>query len=193
MSDSKNTFWKVLSGLAIVVLAIVVLTSVFSSKNASVGGDFHSTRVDFAQGISVNGTTVISNTGAITSTAGLTSSSATAGVGYATGAGCSVTQLTNRTTGVTCTGVSGQITTNNASLAAETAAEFTVTDTSVAIGDVVNVAVQSGTNGGATDVLVSTVANGSFKVKLINDNAAAGTAETGAVILNFAVMKAVAL
>ena len=37
---------------------------------------------------------------------GITSSSASAGIGYATGAGSSVTQITNRSTGVTVTGVS---------------------------------------------------------------------------------------
>jgi len=139
----------------------------------------------------VNATTV--NTDAVVATAGITSSGATgAGIGYATGAGGAVTQATNRTTGVTLSKLTGQITTNNASLAAEAAAEFTVTNTAVAIGDVVVVAQQSGSNGGNTDVYVSTVANGSFKIKVANNNAAAGTAETGAIIINFAVIKAVA-
>lgn len=112
--------------------------------------------------------------------------------GYATGAGGSVTQATNRTTGVTVNALSGQITTNTASLAAEAAAEFTVTNSKVAVGDVVVVSQQSGSNGGNTDVFVSTVADGSFKIKVANNNAAAGTAETGAIIINFAVVKAVA-
>jgi hypothetical protein len=125
-------------------------------------------------------------------TAGLTSSGATgAGIGYATGAGGAVTQITNRTTGVTLSKLSGTITTDTTSLAAETAAEFTVTNTTVAIGDVVVVAIQSGSNGGNTSVFVSTVAAGSFKIKVANNNAAAGTAETGAIIINFAVIKAV--
>lgn len=115
-----------------------------------------------------------------------------AGFGYPTGQGSTVTQATNRTTGVTISKLCGQITTNNASLAAEAAAEFTVTNTLVAINDVVVVSIQSGTNGGNTDVFVSTVANGSFKIKVANNNAAAGTAETGAIIINFAVIKAVA-
>jgi hypothetical protein len=114
-----------------------------------------------------------------------------ASLGYATGDGGAVTQATNRTTGVTVNTLSGQITTNNASLAAEAAAEFTVTNSQVAIGDVVAVSIQSGTNGGNTDVFVSTVAAGSFNIKVANNNAAAGTAETGAIIINFAVIKAV--
>lgn len=124
---------------------------------------------------------------------GITSSGATgAGIGYATGAGGAVTQATNRTTAVTINTLAGQITTNNASLAAEAAAEFTVNNSTVAIGDVVVVAIQSGTNGGNTNVFVSTVADGSFKIKVANNNAAAGTAETGAIIINYAVIKSVA-
>lgn len=122
---------------------------------------------------------------------GITSSSPTAGIGYATGAGGSVTQATNRSTGVTVSKTSGSITTDTTSLAAEAAATFTVTNTSVAVGDVVVVAQRSGSNGGNTDVFVSTVAAGSFAITVANNNAAAGTAETGAIIINFAVIKAV--
>ena len=126
-------------------------------------------------------------------TGGITSSGPTGtGIGYATGAGGAVTQITSRTTGVTLSKLSGKITTDTTSLASEAAAEFTVTNTTVALGDVVVVAIQSGTNGGNTDVFVSTVAAGSFKIKVANNNAAGGTAETGAIIINFAVIKAVA-
>lgn len=113
------------------------------------------------------------------------------GIGYSAGVGAAVTQATNRTTGVTINALCGAITTNNASLAAEAAAEFTVTNDKVAIGDVPTVAQRSGSNGGNTDVFVSTVADGSFKIKVANNNPAAGTAETGAIIINFAVVRAV--
>ena len=121
----------------------------------------------------------------------ITSSSSTAGIGYATGAGSTVTQATNRTTGVTINTVTGAITTNTASLAAEAAAAFVVTNSSVAIGDTVVVSQRSGSNGGNTNVYVSAVAAGSFTITVANNNAAAGTAETGAIIINFAVIKAV--
>lgn len=112
-------------------------------------------------------------------------------LGFATGAGGAVTQGTDRTTGVTLNKPCGTITTHTASLAAEAAAEFTVTNSMVAIGDVPVVAIQSGTNGGNTHAFVSTVAAGSFKIKVANNNAAAGTAETGAILINFIVHKAV--
>lgn len=128
----------------------------------------------------------------VATTAGLTSSGATgAGIGYTTGAGGTVTQITSRTTGVTLSKLCGSIQTDTSSLAAETAAEFTVTNTTVAVGDIVCVSIRSGTNGGNTDVIVSTVASGSFKLKVCNNNASGGTAETGAIIINFAVIKAV--
>ena len=101
----------------------------------------------------------------------------------------SVTQATSRTTGVTVTTMAGSITTNNASLAAEAAAAFVVTCAAVAIGDVVLVCQRSGAVGVMTDVAVSAVAAGSFTINVMNNNPAAGVAETGAIILNYSVIK----
>lgn len=127
----------------------------------------------------------------ITGAAGLRSSSPSKGIGYATGAGGAVTQATNRATGVTLNTVSGTITTHNASLAGLASADFIVTNSAVAIGDVVAVSIQSGSNGGGTIVSVATVAAGSFTIRVSNNNAAAGTAETGPILINFAIIKAV--
>ncbi len=112
-------------------------------------------------------------------------------LGYAPGQGSTVTQATNRTTGVTLSKLCGQITTNNASLAAEGTADFVVTNTNVVSTDVVVVSVQSGTNSGGTIVTVTAVANGSFTIRVHNGNVASGTAETGAIVINFAVIKSV--
>lgn len=114
------------------------------------------------------------------------------GYGAGNGSGSTVTQATNRTTGVTLNTVTGQITTNTASLAAEAAATFTVTNSKVELGDVPIVAIQSGTNSGNTTAAVVVVAAGSFQIQIANNNVAAGTAETGAIIINFALIKAVA-
>jgi hypothetical protein len=127
---------------------------------------------------------------AMASSAGITSSSATAGIGYSTGAGAAVTQITNRSTGVTVTGVSGAITTDSTSLAAGAEATFTVTNTSVAVGDVVVISARSGQTAGTSVPIVSAVAAGSFDITLTNLHAS--TADTGAMIINFAVIKAVA-
>jgi hypothetical protein len=168
------------------------MSYLFENQNPAVRANGFNTAkaATFTSTVAVTGATTAAS---VAVTGGLTSSGATgAGIGYATGAGGAVTQATNRTTGVTLSTLAGQITTNNASLAAEAAAEFTVTNTAVAIGDVVVVSIQSGTNGGNTVAFVSVVAAGSFNIKVANNNAAAGTAETGAIIINFAVIKSVA-
>ncbi len=112
-------------------------------------------------------------------------------LGYATGAGSTVTQATSRATGVTINALCGQITTNSTSLAAEASAVFTVTNSKVEAADVINVCVASGSVALNTDIIVSAVAAGSFAITVVNGNVAAGTAETGAIVINFAVFKSV--
>ncbi len=124
-------------------------------------------------------------TGALSASSSLKSSSASAGVGYATGAGCAITQGTNRTTGVTCTGVSGAITLVSGAGSA-TPASFTVTDTSVAATDVVHISQKSGTD--LYEVFVTAVADGSFQVTYFTT----GGTTTEQPVFNFAVIKAVA-
>lgn len=125
----------------------------------------------------------------ISCAAGITSTSATAGIGYATGAGGTVTQATSRTTGVTINKVCGQITTHTASLAAGASAKFTVTNSAVAATDGVLLTIASGTTTDATVVRVQSVAAGSFTI--VVDNTHASTAETGAIVINFQVFKGV--
>jgi hypothetical protein len=75
----------------------------------------------------------------ITSGAGLTSTSPTGGVGYATGAGGSVTQLTSKVTGVTLNKICGIITTANDSLASGSTAVFLLNNSTIGATDMVNV------------------------------------------------------
>ena len=104
--------------------------------------------------------------------------------------GSTVTQATNRTTGVTINALSGQITTNTASLAAETAAVFTVTNSACAADDIPIIAIAGGSNGGNTTIAVTTIAAGSFQITVANQNASGGTAETGAIVITFLIQKA---
>jgi hypothetical protein len=111
------------------------------------------------------------------------------GIGYADGAGGSVTQATNRTTGVTVNALCGTITTNNTSLAAEAAASFVVKNSTVKVRDGVILTQAGGAVGVMTTVEVIAVADGQFSIAVMNGNAAAGTAETGAIRINFQVIK----
>lgn len=111
----------------------------------------------------------------------------TAAIGYVTGAGGAVTQLTNRTTAVTLNTLCGKITTSNASLAALATAKFTVNNSQVAAEDVVVASIVSGTTTDFTHVKVQSVGAGVFTI--VVHNAHAVTAETGAIVINFAVVK----
>jgi hypothetical protein len=112
------------------------------------------------------------------------------GFGYGAGAGSTVSQATDRTTGVTINALSGAITTQATSLATAAEVSFTVTNSKVAIGDVVLACIRSGpTTLGSTWVSVTAVAAGSFQLTL--GNLHASTADTGAAIINFIVIKAV--
>lgn len=137
-------------------------------------------------------TLVTPNIGAATGTsltaAGLIkSSSATAGIGYATGAGGTVTQATSKSTGVTLNTATGQITLNNAALASDTTVSFTLTNSAIA----------------TTDILIfNHISGGTAGSYLINAQAASGTASVNvrnitagslseAIVLAYAVVKAV--
>jgi hypothetical protein len=123
----------------------------------------------------------------ITGQGSITTNSASEGVGYRTGAGGTVTQATSRTTGVTVNTTCGAITTHTASLAAGAEAAFTVTNSAVAATDTVVLSIKSGAV--ATPLAwVSAVASGSFNITISNLHAS--TAETGAIVINFAVVKA---
>ena len=125
-------------------------------------------------------------------TAGLTSSGPTgAGIGYATGAGGEVTQITDATTGVTLNKLSGQITTVSLDQAAGVDFSFTLTNSTIAAGDVVVASINSygGTADGIPVVSVAATAAGSCVLNVRNTGAV--TLDALAVI-NFAVIKAVA-
>lgn len=111
------------------------------------------------------------------------------GIGYVTGQGVggAVTQITSRATPVTLSKLTGTVTGNNTSLAANAQAEFVVTNTFVAITDTINISVVSGPTAATSIFSVSGVTNGSFTIRI--SNVSTTTADTGAPIINFTVIK----
>lgn len=99
---------------------------------------------------------------------------------------CTVTQATSKSTGVTCSAMSGVITMNNAALAAAAEVGFTVTNTTVAAGDVIALVIKSGATAASYYVNVDSVSAGSFTVVLGNTS---GGSLSEAVVLTFAVIK----
>jgi hypothetical protein len=134
-------------------------------------------------------TLVTPNIGAATGTSltatGAIVSTGTAGVGYATGAGGTITQGSSRTTGVTINKRCGAITMFSAAGSA-TAASFTVTNSTVGANDVIILNQASGTN--LYNLLVTAVTAGSFNITFLTTG---GTA-TDAPVINFAVIDGVA-
>jgi hypothetical protein len=147
----------------------------------------------YIDGAPTNGTNVtITNPFALFVAAGnsrfggnVLSSSATGGVGYATGAGGAVTQATSRTTGVTLNTICGAITLVSAAGTA-TWQSFTVTNSAVAISDTVIVKQRSGTD--LYMIHVTNIAAGSFRISF----ATTGGTTTEQPVFNFSVIKAVA-
>jgi len=124
-------------------------------------------------------------TGTSLAATGALTSSGTAGVGYATGAGGAVTQITSRTTGVTLNKTAGAITLVSAA-GSPTLASFTVTNSTVAATDVIIINQKSGTD--LYEIAITAVAAGSFRVSFFS---LVGTT-TEQPVFNFAVIKAVA-
>ena len=115
---------------------------------------------------------------------------ATKPFGYGgTGTGGTVTQLTNKSTGVTLNKLCGQITMNNATLNRNSSVAFTLTNSFIDTTDVVIVNIASGATSGAYVVTVEVISAGSCNIALHKNTSGVDYSE--AVVLNFAVIKAV--
>lgn len=126
-------------------------------------------------------------TGTSLSTTGNIVVSSTGKVGYATGAGGTVTQATSKATGVTLSKSTGQITLNAAALASDTTVSFTLTNTVIEAGDI---------------LIMNHISGGTAGSYLLNAQSAAGSASINvrnitagslseAIVIAFAVIKAV--
>ena len=119
------------------------------------------------------------------------SASATGGVGYATGAGGTITQGagSGKATAFTLSKVTGTITTDNASLASATSVSALWTNTAIAITDAV---VINHVSGGTVGAYTFNVSPGAGSAGLVIRNVMPATAEAAALVLQFAVIKGVA-
>jgi len=114
---------------------------------------------------------------------------ATQEIGYSTAAQGTVTQATDKSTGVTLNKSAGRITMNNAALAGATAVSFILTNSTISANDTMIVNIGSNTTGsalGAYTTYVSYLAAGSALITLRNLTAATSYSE--AVIINFAII-----
>ena len=100
--------------------------------------------------------------------------------------GGTVTQATSKSTGVTINTESGQITMNNAALAAAAEVSFTVTNDKIAATDVVVVNHGSAGTAGAYMAQANLIADGSFKISVTN---LTSSSESEAIVLSFVALK----
>jgi hypothetical protein len=110
-------------------------------------------------------------------------------LGYATGAGGTVTQVTSKTTAVTLNKVCGQFTTTADPIAAGATAIFQVNNSNVASTDTILLNLQSGqATMGTYSYRIEKVAAGSFTVTIENRS---GGSLSEALVFNFTVFKGV--
>jgi hypothetical protein len=106
-------------------------------------------------------------------------------LGYTADASGTVTQATDKSTGVTLNKSAGQITLNNASLANITNVSFTLTNSTISAKDVIVLSVSSGATAGAYNCWISSKATGSCVITIRN---LSGGSLSEAFVLNFAVI-----
>jgi len=106
-------------------------------------------------------------------------------LGYTTGAQGTVTQATDKSTGVTLNKSAGRITMNNAALASNTSASFTLTNSLISANDVIILNVSGGGTAGAYTTYVSSMTTGSAVLTLRNLSAGS-LSEAG--IVNYAII-----
>lgn len=129
------------------------------------------------------GTPTRDTSGNLTVTGNVSLTGGTSTLGYGTGSGGTVTQLTNKATAVTLNKPTGQITMNNAALAANTATAFIVNNSLVTANDVVHVNV---TSFGAYTAQTQYVGSGVFAIRVTNTTAGS---LSEALVINFAIIK----
>lgn len=130
----------------------------------------------------------VDKAGNLASSGAVCSKSPSSGVGYTTGAGGSVTQITSITTGVTLNKVCGTVTTVSSTLGAGATATFSLTNSAITATDVVNASIKTYSGTGLPVAHVTQTGSGTCSLTLQNIG---GSALNSTVAINFAVMKSV--
>jgi hypothetical protein len=192
-SETKKVTAKALAGAAVADLVAVWnnVATTFSAIKMDVT-DTASAAGSMLLNLLVGGAArfQVTKAGAVTAASSIRSTSASGGVGYATGAGGAETQLSSKSTTVVLNKICGTITMHNATLAHQAPVAFTLTNSAIEATDVVAVCVKSGGTAGAYLVSAGAVAAGSCSITLFNCQTSGNLSE--AVVLSFAVIKAVA-
>lgn len=133
---------------------------------------------------------VFSGTGDLAAGGAITTTSSS-GLGYATGAGGTVTQITSKATAVTLNKISGLITMHNAALASGATATFAFNNSTIAVSDLVHVSIDNGIAAtGTYNVVAEFVGGLGGGVAFISLKNISGGSLSEAVVIKFYVFKA---
>ena len=161
--------------------ALTVAGGVGVQGNLYVNGDIFGnvTVTDISVGTVTASGNILTSAGNVLVTGGV------GGVGYTSGAGGTVSQATNKTTGVTLNKQSGTITMQATNLAAATIVSFVLTNSTIVANDLLVLQHQSGGTLGSY-TLNAACAGGSATI-YVRNNTAGGLAE--ALVIRYAVIK----
>ena len=192
LGNSSNRIGDIVSGSTLAMYAAqsdvnptAQFTTSFGVRWGAGGASALDTRIYRVGASAVQIDDTAGGAASLTVTGSIKSTSPTTGIGYATGAGGAITQITSRTTGVTLNKVTGAITLVSAAGSA-TPASFTVTNSAVIATDVIKLNQKSGTD--KYVLLVTAVGTGSFEITFYTT----GGTTTEQPVINFAVLKGVA-
>ena len=127
----------------------------------------------------------VDTNGVVSLTNGMLSKSSITSLGYATGAGGAVTQLTSKTTTVTLNTPTGQVTMNAASLAAAASVTFNINNSIVGPNDLVVLNLTSGSSQPDSYAVRCRIASQVIAVTLTNY----GGTEAAAIVLQYSIIK----
>lgn len=135
----------------------------------------------------ITATGAITSTGTISSTGTVSAAFITSSgdISYALAAQGTVTQLTDKSTGVTLSKSAGQIVMNAAALAAATNVTFTLTNTLLSVRDIIILNVAAGATAGAYNCWISSTSAGSCTITVRNISAGS---LSEAITINFAII-----
>ena len=109
-------------------------------------------------------------------------------IGYATSAQGTVTQATDKGTGVTLNKSAGRITMNNAALAGGAVVSFVLTNSLISTNDTIIVNVSSNTTGSAAGAYTTYISYMSAGTALISLRNLSATSYSEAVIINYSII-----
>lgn len=129
--------------------------------------------------------------GTLALSAGALATSATLGLGYGTGAGGTVTQITSKATAVTLNTLAGRITMEAGALGATTTTQFTFNNSTITSADVLILNIYSGASSAGINynVWVGNVGTGAAAINVRNIS---GGSLSEAVVIQFVVIKGAA-